>query len=241
MHHTQEKLLALAREGALVGLTLRELGARIGEPSAQKVKHHLTALERRGLVEIDKATKSVRAVTPASVAKKAKSPSAVLSPLVAVPIVGTANCGPATIFANENIEGYLRVSDRILKKRRNIFAIRAQGISMNRAQIDGHTIEDGDYLIIDADDRSPRNGDIVLSVIDEMANIKKFLWDEERGQIVLVSESTKDIPPIFIHEDDSFMVNGKVVQVIKRPRLPLGATRAAPARRASASRRRAVR
>ena len=225
MHHTQEKLLALAREGTLTGLTLRELGSRIGEPSPQKIKHHLAALERRGLVEIDKATKTVRAVTPASAAKKARSPGAVLSPLVVVPVVGTADCGPATIFANENIEGYLRVSDRILKKRRNIFAVRAQGISMNRATVDGQRIEDGDYLIIDADDRSPKSGDIVLSVIDEMANIKKFLWDEDNGQIVLVSESTKDIPPIFIHEDDSFMINGKVVQVIKKPKFPVARKR----------------
>jgi repressor LexA len=80
-------------------------------------------------------------------------------------------------------------------------------------------IEDGDYLIIDSDYRTPRNGDVVLSVIDDMANIKKYVFDEENNQIVLVSQSTKDIPPIYIHEDDSFMINGKVIQVIKKPKL----------------------
>jgi SOS-response transcriptional repressor LexA len=89
---------------------------------------------------------------------------------------------------------------------------------MNKSVVNGNTIEDGDYLIIDSSDTSPSSGDVVLSVIDEMANIKKYVWDEENNQIVLVSESTKDIPPIYIHEDDSFMINGKVIQVIKKPK-----------------------
>lgn len=50
---------------------------------------------------------------------------------------------------------------------------------MNKANVNGKTIEDGDYLIIDSDYRSPRNGDVVLSVIDDMANIKIHLG---RGQ-----------------------------------------------------------
>ncbi len=91
-------------------------------------------------------------------------------------------------------------------------------IAMNRAMVNGNTIEDGDYLLVDSDQTSPSNGDIVLSVIDDMANIKKYVWDEANNQIVLVSESTKDIPPIYIHEDDSFMINGKVIQVIKKPK-----------------------
>ena len=90
---------------------------------------------------------------------------------------------------------------------------------MNKATINGNTIEDGDYLIIDSTDTTPRSGDIILSVIDDMANIKKYIWDEINNQIVLASQSTKDIPPIYIHEDDSFMINGKVIQVVKKPKI----------------------
>ncbi len=63
-----------------------------------------------------------------------------------------------------------------------------------------------------------RNGDIVLSIIDGMANIKRFFLDKANNQVVLVSDSTKEFPPIYIHEDDDFMINGKVVQVIKKPK-----------------------
>lgn len=208
MHIIQEKLLKLVTEENISRLTLREIGEKISEKYPQKIKHHLDQLEKKGFITRDIKDKSI------SLKRHNKQNGSIVS----IPIVGVANCGPATIFANENIEGYLKISSSILKKFKNIFAIRAQGISMNRTLIDGKTIEEGDYLLIDSENRSPRDGDIVLSIIDDMANIKKYVWDEENNQIVLVSESTKTIPPIFIHEDDSFMINGKVIQVIKKPK-----------------------
>ncbi len=209
MHNIQEKIVQILQNKNLSGMTLREIGELVGEKFPQKIKHHLDQLAKRGLIKIDKATKTISRAAAGAIKN---------TPLISIPIVGSANCGPATIFANENIEGYLRISKSILRKFKNIFAIRAQGISMNRATVNGLTIEDGDYLLVDSEQTDPRNGDIVLSVIDDMANIKKYVWDEANNQIVLVSQSTKDIPPIYIHEDDSFMINGKVIQVIKKPK-----------------------
>ncbi len=209
MHKIQEELLKLIEEKNLSGATLREIGDFIGEKFPQKIKHHLDQLEKKGFISINHRDKSIQK----------KERSSLTKGLLSIPIIGTANCGPATIFANENIEGYLKISKNILNKCKNIFAIRAQGLSMNQSNVHGKNIEDGDYLIIDSDDTSPQDGDIVLSVIDDMANIKKFVWDKENNQIVLVSESTKDIPPIFIHEDDSFLINGKIIQVIKKPKM----------------------
>jgi len=210
MHPIQEKLLKCIEQKSLSNMTLREIGEQIKEPLPQKVKHHLEQLERKGFITYDRKNKNISRV---------KTSSRIPSPFVSVPVIGSANCGPATIFANENIEGYLKISKNILNKCKNIFAIKAQGLSMNKSNINGMSIEDGDYLIIDSDYRNPRNGDVVLSVIDDMANIKKYIFDEENNQIVLVSQSTKDIPPIYIHENDSFMVNGRVIQVIKKPKM----------------------
>ncbi len=210
MHPIQEKLLTLLDQKVLSNMTLRDIGDCIKEPLPQKIKHHLEQLEKKGFIKYDRKNKSISRV---------KTNSKILSLFVSVPVIGAANCGPATIFANENIEGYLKISKNILNKCKNVFAIKAQGLSMNKSNINGMSIEDGDYLIIDSDYRTPRNGDVVLSVIDDMANIKKYVFDEANNQIVLVSQSTKDIPPIYIHEDDSFMINGKVIQVIKKPKL----------------------
>jgi repressor LexA len=210
MHTIQEQILKLMSTENIGRMTLREIGELIGEKYPQKIKHHLDQLQKKGLVKIDKRNKEISRRNSGPISN---------SKLISIPIVGAANCGPATIFTNENIEGYLKISKSILKKFQNIFAIRAQGLSMNRAKVNGQIIEDGDYLLVDSSQTSPSNGDVVLSVIDDMANIKKYIWDEENNQIVLVSESTKDIPPIYIHEDDSFMINGKVIQVIKKPKL----------------------
>jgi len=211
MHPLQEKILALVDTRNLGQMTLREIGELVGERFPQKIKHHLTQLEKKGLIKTDKYKGSI-AKTMSGLIKNTM--------LISVPIVGAANCGPAEILAETNIQGYLKVSSNILsKKRKDIFAIRASGLSMNNAEVNGKKIEDGDYLIVDGLYKNPKNGDIVLSVIDGMANIKKYIKDDENDQIVLMSDSTKDFAPIYIHSDDDFMVNGKVIQVIKKPRI----------------------
>jgi len=209
MHPIQEKILQRIDQGSLKGLTLRQIGELVEEKFPQKIKHHINQLERKGLIKVSKDPKDIT---------RTRSGTIKNTGLISVPIVGTADCGPATVFATENIQGYIKISRNILKKCKNIFAIRAQGLSMNKAMVDGKTIEDGDYLIIDAERKNPKTGEIVLSVIDDMANVKRYIWDEKNNQVVLASDSTQSIPPIFIHEDDSFMINGTVIQVIKSPK-----------------------
>lgn len=90
---------------------------------------------------------------------------------------------------------------------------------MNRARIREKTIQDGDYLIVDGNDRVPKEGEIILSIIDGAANIKRYHSDKRNKQIVLISDSTEDLAPIYIHPDDDFFVNGKVIDVIKKPNI----------------------
>ncbi|MCD8527991.1 MAG: hypothetical protein LRY41_01515 [Candidatus Pacebacteria bacterium] len=209
MHPIQKKLLDLITMKNMSGKTLREIGYTVGEESPQKIKHHLTQLQKKGFIVYDSKNALIQ---------KKERKSSLASPFVSIPIVGMANCGPATIFAEQNIENHLKVSSRMLPKTEGIFAVRADGISMNRAKINDKTIDDGDYLIIDSTYLAPKNKDIVLSIIDEQANIKRFIRNED-GSIVLMSDSTRDFPPIYIHEDDEFFINGKVIDVIKKPKL----------------------
>lgn len=219
MHTIQQKLLALAEKKNLGNLTLREIGGFVGETSPQKIKHHLQQLEKHGFIHINKmehiitTTKQQETSMVKGILKNAK--------LLSIPILGAANAGPATIFANTNIEGYLRVSSTLLERPRlahRLFALKVDGPSMNMAYIGGKKIENGDYVIIDSEDREAANDDIVLSVIEGMANIKKYYVDKENNQILLMSESTHDFPAIHIHEDDDFSINGKVIGVIKTPK-----------------------
>jgi SOS-response transcriptional repressor LexA len=88
---------------------------------------------------------------------------------------------------------------------------------MNTAEIDGKKIDDGDYVIIDSEDKNISSGDIVLAILDEKGTIKQYINDQDNGQIVLQAKSTFDYEPIFLHPTDDFSVNGKVIGVIKKP------------------------
>ncbi len=215
MHIYQKKILELTRNGPLHNVSMRFIGRLIGIKNPQNVKHHLAQLEIKGLVSYDPTAKILKGLGDP------KMPL-VKSGLVSVPIYGVANCGPATLLASDYVEGYLKVSKKLLgNKTKDIFIIQASGGSMNKADINGKNIEDGDYVVIDSEYKVPINGDYIVSVIDGLANIKRFIKDDQNKQIVLMPESTKDYPPIFIGIDelDKYTICGKVIQVIKKPKL----------------------
>ena len=206
MHPIQEKLLKVI-DGKNVGdLTLRQIGELIEEKLPQKVKHHLSQLERKGFILIDRKNKNISRIS-----NKAK----VGDIFISIPIIGAANCGPATIYADQNIEGYLKISKRLVSNKKSVFALRAEGNSLNKANIDGKNVESGDFVIVDSENTSPHNGDYIVSIMDGMANIKKYLLDKKNSRIALLSESTQEYSPIFIHENDDFKISGKIVDVVK--------------------------
>lgn len=221
MHPIQEKLLALSKSHNLAELSLREMADKIGSPreSPQKIKHHLLQLQKRGFLTIDRA-KGLMGRTPSEPAW-AKGLLDSKSRLFSIPVIGTANCGPATVFAEENFQGFLKISSKLVgrSKPAGLYAIKADGSSMNRAQIDGKQIEDGDYILIDSEDRDAKTGDVVLAIVDGRATVKKFINDRSNRQIVLMAESSFDYAPIYLHADDDFTISGKAIGVVKRPRV----------------------
>jgi SOS-response transcriptional repressor LexA len=219
VHTIQSKLLELSRRQNLAQVSLREMARLIGLPheSPQKIKHHLMQLQRKGFIAIDKPKGLME--------RSASSPSWATglldkgSRLFSIPIIGVANCGPATIFAEQNFQGFLRISGKLLDRSKpdGLYAIRADGTSMNRADVRGKRIEDGDYAIVDSRCREPKNNQVVVAIVDNRATIKRFIDDRKNGQIVLQADSSFDYEPIYLHPEDDFTISGTVVDVIKRP------------------------
>lgn len=215
MHNIQEKILKLMDTTNISGLALREIANKIGEVgSPQKIKHHLDQLAKKGMIVVDKQNNQIRKIV-LGIDKK--------NNLISLPILGSANCGEAAFFAENHVEGYLKVSKSILSdwisKIKDLFVLRAIGSSMNRAVIGDNSIEDGDYVIVDKGQVVPNDGEYVVSVIDGVANIKKIFVDNQNQQFVLMSESNQDLPPIYIHHGDlgEYLIAGKVVKVMKQP------------------------
>jgi repressor LexA len=208
MHPIQKRLLAFIDGQNLKKGGLRQLGRLAGGLHPFTVSYHLKKMEESGLIRINKQTGDI---------KKIKNGTSEKSDFSVIPILGSANCGEAKNFADEHVEGYLKVSKNIYKVGDGRFAVRATGNSMNKAKINRYGIEDGDYVVVNCNKRNPVSGDYVLAIIDGCANIKRFYFDKDRNIIALVSESTEKHPEIFINDKDRFMINGKVEYVIKKP------------------------
>ena len=217
MHQTQSSILQLFKGEKSLPLKLRWIGREIGEEHPQKIKFHLEALEKAGMIRIDRIKKEIyRWGLEENVDHGEEEPS-----LISLPIMWLANCWTPTAFADNTIEWYLKVSRWLLPTRdtSSLFILKAKGDSMNKANIDGSNIEDGDFVVVREKHSMPDPGEkYVVSLIDDCANIKRFFY--EKWQITLVSESTKEYNPMFIHENDrhSYHVMGIVIKVIKTPK-----------------------
>ena len=176
----------------------------------QIVKYHLQQLEKAGLIQMNLEQGVIKPVKKGFV-------RSTINTVFSLPVVGSANCGPATIFAEQNIQQYLKVSSSMLPyNKKELYALIADGNSMNKAEVEaGKTIESGDFVLVDSGYKSYKNGDIVVAVIDGLATIKRYRLDKENDRIVLEADSTEKYLPIFIHAEDDFQLSGKVVGIIK--------------------------
>lgn len=121
-----------------------------------------------------------------------------------VPIIGHASCGLPG-FAEQNVEGYVRVSTQLAPRDRSHFLLRAEGDSMNEAGI-----HPGDLVLVRTQD-SASDGDRVIALIDDEATIKIF---RHHGDIVVLApcSSNPEHQPIIVTDD--LRVQGVVVTAI---------------------------
>lgn len=208
MHSTQQKILELSKTKNIFEMGIRPLGRLVGEEHPQNIKFHLHQLVKQGKLSPPSSI---------SILKEIKQTVAFQPEFTHIPVVGRANCGEATCLAAEENLHTLTISTSAIKKKHNLFALLARGNSMNRASIDGKSIDEGDYIIVDSSDKVPVEGNYVVSIIEGCANVKKFSRTSD-GLIALLSEADEpeNYPPIFISERDTFIINGKVIQVIKQ-------------------------
>ena len=187
MHPLQRKLLDLAKKQAILDMSLSEVGRLMGGQHPQKVKHHLAQLAMRGLIKIERHGRRLHRVY--LVREHTRD-------FIPLPIVGAANCGEALQIADEHVEGYIMVSKSFLPRRvKDAYVLRVVGDSMNKAKINEQPIEDGDCVIVDGSKHDPDPNSYVVSVVDGMANIKKFTREPD-GANAPISGLTYSFPAL---------------------------------------------
>jgi repressor LexA len=201
---TKEQVLTAIQKWVIehrVPPTVAELRKQLKAGSDRTVLRYLEALEEDESIERWGGARGIRLLKRLSQGLATKP----------VPIVGTAPAGPL-MLAEENFEGWLQLPTEDLRpKSGEFFLLRVRGDSMNRAQVDGGRIESGDLVLVRRH-AAAESGDVVVTLIDGEATIKRFM----RGPnyYFLKPESSKsEFQPIIV--DDRFSVQGVVVRVFK--------------------------
>lgn len=203
MNIVQQKLLDLARVHDLRSIKRVDLVEMVGCEYPSQITHHMNQLIKRGdlVLSGNRLIPSIR----------------LAAGYFRIPVLGEADCGEATKFADGGVIDNIVVSPAFIKSKHpeRLYSLIARGDSMNKAKINGELIEDGDFVLIEKlDGYIPDQDDVIVSNIGGLANIKRF--HKEPNRVVLLPDSYRDdYYPIFIDSSDEFSVEGKVVGIVK--------------------------
>ncbi|MGH7793933.1 MAG: transcriptional repressor LexA [Candidatus Binatia bacterium] len=183
--------------------TIEELRRLLGVGSTRTVLRYLDDLKAEGYIERWSGARGLRM-------RKRSTARGLETRLV--PIVGEAPAGQL-MPAEENMLGQVHVPKDFLKPPgANFFLLRVRGDSMNRAKVEGGTIEDRDLVLVRQQERADQ-GQIIVALVDGEATIKKLV--KAPGYYVLQPESTNPKHrPVVIAQDSR--VQGVVCRVLKK-------------------------
>ena len=176
--------------------SIREIGAAFGFKSLRGATVHLDALEKKGFIQRERTSRSIRILRSHGVGKP--------GPFVSLPILGTIAAG-TPLLAVENIEGEMLVPRPMLGGTRNAFLLRVKGDSM----IDAHIME-GDLVII-RPQQTAQNGDLVAALLGDEATVKRFRVDGDNAVLLPANPAYEPIP---LRHADARLV-GKVIGLLR--------------------------
>ena len=179
--------------------TVREIQRAFGLASPRAVQYHLEALEREGLIE--RVSHTVRGIhLPGR------------EPVQDVPLFGTIAAGQPIPVPDSGgwvpiPEEILQVPGRLVRGRREPFALRVQGKSMIDAFVD-----DGDIVILEPPG-AVDDGDMVAVWLSDRQEVTLKRIYEEPGRVRL-QPANREMQPIYAEPDD-VLIQGKVIAVLR--------------------------
>jgi repressor LexA len=186
--------------------SVREIAAAVGLASTSAVHHHLSALERDGLLERDATQSRALRLTPSAMLSAGATETltrATEAGAHAIPVIGEIAAG-GPIEAYQEATETITVPD-LINTPAGTYVLRVRGDSM----VDAH-IMDGDLVVI-REQQTARDGDIVVAQVEENAvTLKRFFKERDRVRLQPANETYE---PQF-YED--VRIQGKLVGVIRR-------------------------
>jgi repressor LexA len=194
--------------------SVREIADAVGLASTSAVHHHLTSLEREGLLERGSHSSRALRLTARGEAELEATPRRATSrvtpfrmpverDVLSLPVLGE-------IAAGQPIEAYDDGAEsldvpRSMQARDDSYVLRVRGKSMIDALID-----DGDYVVVQPQ-ATARDGDIVVALLeDNGVTLKRFFREDGR---IRLQPANAEMEPIYASE---VQIQGKVVGVIRK-------------------------
>lgn len=176
--------------------TLREMREHFNVNSDNSILKHLKALEDKGLIEKDDTPRGIKLLNSI----KAKLESDV----VKLPVLGFIPAG-GPVLSEEYVERFMDVGHDLAKNAEDYFILTVTGNSM----IDAGIFE-GDLVIVDIKSQ-PKNGDIVVALVDNSNTLKRFIKEGNNIYLKAENKSYKDIYPV-----NELIIQGVVSSLLRR-------------------------
>ena len=152
--------------------------------SLRAVQDHIAALQKKGYLSLsERRARSLHVL----IDERTKQPMPYVS---RVPVLGTIAAGKP-LLCEENLDGYLALTEPMVRPDKNYFALHVRGASMINAGI-----LDGDLAIIEQCEIAS-DGQIVVAVVDNAITLKRFYHEASR---VRLQPENPDMQPIYCQD-----------------------------------------
>lgn len=149
--------------------TVREISSHFNI-SIRAVQDHITALQKKGfLSQSQKRSRSIKVLSDI----REKEPATFVGK---VPVLGTVAAGKP-LLSEENLDGYLNLTEPFIRPGKSYFALRVRGLSMINAGI-----LDGDLAVIEQTNTAV-DGQIIVAVIDDAITLKRYYKESTRVRL----------------------------------------------------------
>ena len=163
--------------------TVREISDHF-KISLRAVQDHIAALQKKGYLSTEqKRSRSIRIL----VDERKKEDQLYVNK---VPLLGTVAAGKS-LLCEENLDGYVNLTEPFIRPEKNYFALRVRGTSM----IDAGILE-GDLAIIEQSS-SALDGQIVVAVLDDAITLKRYYKEASR---VRLQPENSTMQPIYCQD-----------------------------------------
>lgn len=182
--------------------TIEELTVLLNQKSKRGVVQYLEALEKKWFLTRGRGYRSINLWNNVGVQTTFN-----------IPILWYANAGTPLVDAVESGYWVLPISKKVLSgAESNYFLLKVEGTSMNNFSIKWKQINNWSYVLIKKDETWLNPNDAFLFIVNWAATLKKYKKD--RDLVYLLPDSKDDYhKPIILSEEDSIIVNWKIVDV----------------------------